>query len=40
MAQSNSRPDISQEIITKMKVRTEEIIWNVAGRDKEKCFVM
>lgn len=34
MAQSNSGPDIAQEIISKMEVRTKEIISNIAGRNK------
>lgn len=34
MAWSNSGPDIAQEIISKMEVRTKEIISNIAGRNK------
>lgn len=33
---ARSRTGTVQGIINKMQVRTEEITWNVAGRDKEK----
>lgn len=32
------RPDIVQEIINKMLVRAEEIIWNLPGRIKREKF--